>query len=110
MRPIYCTVATPRQQLYLIARLARLSAASAPHPVQNPVAPCPASLRERSRRAQAWLFNQQPLELFMEHTVASLVLKYLAWCRKHRSQRSLEWYAGHLSSFLVHLGDTRSMP
>ena len=43
-------------------------------------------------------------------TVAQLVLKYLAWCRKNRSPRSLEWYAGHLSSFLAHLGEVRNLP
>ena len=46
----------------------------------------------------------------MEHTVAALTLKYLAWAKKHRSPRSLEWYAGHLTGFLVHLGENRNMP
>lgn len=46
----------------------------------------------------------------MEHTIASLVLKYLVWCKANRSKRSLEWYAGHLSKFLIHLGENRNMP
>lgn len=46
----------------------------------------------------------------MQPTIAQLVLKYLAWCKKNRSPRSLEWYAGHLSGFLAHLGEDRNMP
>ena len=37
-------------------------------------------------------------------------MKYLAWCQQNRSPRTLEWYAGHLSAFLVHLGDDRNLP
>ena len=38
-------------------------------------------------------------------TVHTLIAKYLAWCGKHRSPRTLEWYTGHLDNFLDHLGD-----
>jgi hypothetical protein len=41
---------------------------------------------------------------------ASLVDKYLAWCRKHRSPRTVEWYEGHLSGFLAHLAAADSLP
>lgn len=37
-------------------------------------------------------------------TVGNLTAKYLVWCKKHRSPRSNEWYAGHLKSFLKHPG------
>src|SRR5438132_11574394 len=30
----------------------------------------------------------------------ALVYKYLTWCRKHRSPRTVEWYEGHLRGFL----------
>lgn len=43
-------------------------------------------------------------------TISQIVLKYLAWCKKNRSPRTLTWYAGHLSNFLVHLGEQRNMP
>jgi hypothetical protein len=43
-------------------------------------------------------------------TLAFLVRKYLDWCSKHRSPRSLEWYEGHLKGFLVYLGDRADMP
>jgi integrase len=38
------------------------------------------------------------------------VRKYLDWCGKHRSPRSLEWYKGHLHGFLAHLGGSSRMP
>jgi integrase/recombinase XerC len=43
-------------------------------------------------------------------SLAFLVRKYLEWCGRHRSPRSLEWYEGHLSKFLAHLGDDKDMP
>jgi integrase len=43
-------------------------------------------------------------------TISQLVLKYLAWCKKNRSPRSVDWYAGHLTGFLLHLDDDRNMP
>ncbi len=43
-------------------------------------------------------------------TVHSLITKYLAWCGKHRSPRTLEWYTGHLDNFLDHLGDAKDTP
>ncbi len=43
-------------------------------------------------------------------TVHSLVTKYLAWCGKHRSPRTLEWYTGHLDNFLAHLGEAGETP
>jgi integrase len=43
-------------------------------------------------------------------TFAQLTLKYLAWCGKNRSPRTLEWYGSHLSGFLAHLGDDRDLP
>ncbi len=43
-------------------------------------------------------------------TLAFLVRKYLDWCSKHRSPRSLEWYEGHLKGFLVYLGDQADIP
>src|ERR1700761_4871299 len=43
-------------------------------------------------------------------TVHSLITKYLAWCGKHRSPRTLEWYTGHLDNFLAHLGDAKDTP
>lgn len=33
-------------------------------------------------------------------TVGDLTAKYLLWCKKHRSERSCEWYQGHLKGFL----------
>jgi hypothetical protein len=41
---------------------------------------------------------------------SKLVYKYLAWRRKHRSPRTVEWYEGHLRGFLDHLAARRSMP
>ncbi len=46
----------------------------------------------------------------MQPTIAQIIQKYLLWCGKHRSPRSLEWYQGHLDNFLAHLGDDRAMP
>lgn len=48
----------------------------------------------------------------MENTITfkQLVIKYLDWCSKHRSARSYEWYNGHLSGFLRHLGDNSNIP
>ena len=46
----------------------------------------------------------------MEHTISAIISKYLAWCDKHRSPRTVEWYAGHLDSFLAHLGDAALLP
>ena len=43
-------------------------------------------------------------------TLASLVSKYLAWCCKHRSSRTTEWYEGHLAGFLSHMGAAGSIP
>lgn len=43
-------------------------------------------------------------------TLDLLVQKYLAWCKKHRSPRSLEWSEGHLKGFLAHLGEDKAMP
>ena len=43
-------------------------------------------------------------------TVHTLITKYLAWCSKHRSPRTLEWYTGHLDNFLTHLSDSKTMP
>lgn len=37
-------------------------------------------------------------------TINDLIIKYLAWCKKHRSPRSYEWYEGHLSNFLKYPG------
>ncbi len=37
-------------------------------------------------------------------TVNALVTKYLTWCSKHRAPRSMEWYQGHLKSFLQYPG------
>lgn len=37
-------------------------------------------------------------------TFGDLASKYLAWCQKHRSPRSHEWYEGHLKSFLKYPG------
>lgn len=45
-----------------------------------------------------------------ELTVHTLITKYLAWCGKHRSPRTLEWYAGHLDNFLDHLGVAKDSP
>lgn len=33
-----------------------------------------------------------------------LIIKYLAWCERHRAPRSVEWYTGHLNSFLKYPG------
>ncbi len=44
-----------------------------------------------------------------EHTIENLVAKYLTWCGRHRSARTLEWYDGHLKSFLAYLGEDRCM-
>lgn len=46
----------------------------------------------------------------MEPTVSAILSKFLDWNRKHRSPRTCEWYAGHLSGFLDHLGDQADMP
>ncbi len=43
-------------------------------------------------------------------TVNTLTTKYLTWCGKHRSPRTLEWYSGHLENFLGHLGDAKETP
>lgn len=43
-------------------------------------------------------------------TLDQVVQRYLAWCRRHRSPHTAAWYAGHLSGFLAHLGDSRAMP
>lgn len=43
-------------------------------------------------------------------TIETLSTKYLAWCEKHRSPRTHEWYEGYLESFLAHLGDDRNGP
>jgi integrase len=69
-------------------------------------------LRESTRRAQHRLLDQPTKENTMSitPTMSQITLKYLAWCQKNRSPRSLEWYAGHLSGFLVHLGDDRNLP
>jgi integrase/recombinase XerC len=39
----------------------------------------------------------------MSLTISGLVSKYLAWCVKHRSPRTVEWYSGHLHGFLEHI-------
>lgn len=46
----------------------------------------------------------------MEPTVSAIFSKYLAWCRKHRSPRTHDWYAGFLHGFLRHLGDQAEQP
>lgn len=43
-------------------------------------------------------------------TVQELSTKFLAWCRNHRSPRTVEWYEGHIKSFLSHLGETAYSP
>ena len=43
-------------------------------------------------------------------TLASLVYKFLAWCCKHRSSRTTEWYNCRLAGFLSHLGTAGSIP
>ena len=43
-------------------------------------------------------------------TVHTLIAKYLTWCDKHRSPRTLEWYTGHLDNFLAHLGEAKDTP
>src|ERR1700722_19584135 len=43
-------------------------------------------------------------------TLPSLVHKFLAWCCKHRSPRTTEWYEGHLAGFLSHMGTADSFP
>lgn len=43
-------------------------------------------------------------------TFSTLASKYLTWCEKHRSPRSLEWYTGHIDNFLKFLGDNSSIP
>jgi hypothetical protein len=43
-------------------------------------------------------------------SLTSLVNKYLAWCCKHRSSRTTEWYEGHLAGFLSHMGTAGSIP
>jgi integrase len=43
-------------------------------------------------------------------TLGAVVGKYLGWCGRHRSARTLEWYEGHLRGFLAHLGGRASMP
>jgi integrase/recombinase XerC len=49
---------------------------------------------------------------FMETalTAHTLITKYLTWCGKHRSPRTLEWYTGHLDNFLAHLGSAKDTP
>src|SRR4051812_34496647 len=42
--------------------------------------------------------------------LTSLVHKYLAWCVKHRSARTVEWYQGHLDGFLAYMGEQAAMP
>jgi hypothetical protein len=44
------------------------------------------------------------------HSLAPLVYKYLAWCGKHRSARTTQWYESHLRDFLAHLGAASGMP
>lgn len=48
----------------------------------------------------------------MESTISVNLLfdKYLAWCKTHRAQRSLEWYEGHINGFRRFLGDNASVP
>lgn len=48
----------------------------------------------------------------MENGISYKLLsaKYLDWCGKHRAPRTCEWYEGHLSSFLSHLGDNAENP
>lgn len=36
-------------------------------------------------------------------TFEQLALKYLEWCKKHRAERTHEWYANHIESFLDYL-------
>jgi integrase/recombinase XerC len=43
-------------------------------------------------------------------SVHTLITKYLNWCGKHRSPRTLEWYTGHLDNFLAHLGEAKDGP
>jgi hypothetical protein len=43
-------------------------------------------------------------------TLRLIVRKYLDWCDQHRAPRSVEWYQGHLDSFLAHLGDQAVLP
>lgn len=43
-------------------------------------------------------------------SVATLFDKYLAWCKAHRSARSLEWYEGHINGFRKFLGDNTVLP
>ena len=40
----------------------------------------------------------------------AVVGKYLAWCARHRSPRTLQWYEGHLKGFLKRLGPAAAMP
>src|ERR1700722_20304329 len=42
--------------------------------------------------------------------LSALVDKYLAWCGKHRSPRTTQWYEGRLRGCLAHLGPASSMP
>lgn len=50
--------------------------------------------------------------MYMENiiTFKQLTTKYMAWCEKHRSVRTTEWYQGHLTNFLAHLGPDADMP
>lgn len=44
-----------------------------------------------------------------EITFGDLATKYLAWCEKHRSPRTLEWYEGHIVNFLAHPGVSNTL-
>ncbi len=43
-------------------------------------------------------------------TISELANVYLAYCKKHRSRRTFEWYKGHLTSFLKYIGDKVDQP
>jgi integrase/recombinase XerC len=64
------------------------------------------------RDARAFCATSRPrvTVFLMEPTISAIISKYLAWCGKHRSPRSLEWYEGHLAGFLAHLGVLADMP
>jgi integrase len=48
----------------------------------------------------------------MENTIrlSELSAKYLQWCSRHRSPRTVEWYQGHLDNFMAYLKDESGMP
>src|SRR6516164_9087924 len=42
--------------------------------------------------------------------VAEILDKYLDWCKKHRAERTYDWYRDHIQSFLDSLGAAATMP